>query len=943
MGSRALLEREFQLEAIERAIGSAGSGNGVLVLIEGEAGAGKTTLLRAASEIARSNGIRELSAGGNELEQGFPYGAIRTLLEREVAAEPEPSKLLSGAAAHTAALLPTVEGRESAPDPMVLCHGIYWLISGLADRTPLAITVDDVQWVDAESLEALVYLSRRVVDLPLALILALRSGERGIGRNAIEQLRRIEAGSRLDLAPLSATGVGALIASVGSREPSARLVLGCREATGGNPFLLIELLRALPAGCEDLDDDEIDALIAEAGRDHSASILSRLSALGSDAVVVAEAISVLEPNARPSHVAALAGVVHEQAIAGIGALIGGGVLRDRSPVEFAHPLIREAVHGSISTPRRAWLHGRAARVLAEAEADPDSVAAQLLLADPQGDPWVVDRLRDAAAGALARGAPRAAAGYLRRAELEPPRPSDRPTVRAALGQALLRADDPEGLDVLGALLAPGGPRERDFELASVLATSLGVRGRTDEAAAVIEPLLPLLGPEEKEIRMELLGTLATLSLLGLERIGKGAIPPEKPIPDPGSRGARHWMKQASLLIAFGVGEIRHARALVESATADAEAVRLDAEAGNPPLAASVALALADHGDLVDPLLAIGAEVATGRGAMMTFPAIEAMRLHCSFGDGELRSAQAAGDVALRLQGDSWFFPWRAVCAAMAARTAVARGQLDDAGSYRDRGVPEPLHGAIGAIDLCARGELHLAGRDPGRARDCFAAAQRRVEWLSHPNAEVFPHLPGLARCALAEGDATSARELAEHALADADATGNGRSRGIALLTLGAVATGTERLELHEQAVETLAPTRARLRHGQALVELGAALRRSNHRREARARLTEGLDIAHRCGAQPLVEAARTELAATGARPRREVVSGIDSLTPSELRVARMATDGMSNPEIAQALFVTKKTIETHLRHAFQKLDIKGRGELRTALVEPAGPAAGERR
>ncbi|HVY95703.1 MAG TPA: LuxR C-terminal-related transcriptional regulator, partial [Solirubrobacterales bacterium] len=129
-----------------------------------------------------------------------------------------------------------------------------------------------------------------------------------------------------------------------------------------------------------------------------------------------------------------------------------------------------------------------------------------------------------------------------------------------------------------------------------------------------------------------------------------------------------------------------------------------------------------------------------------------------------------------------------------------------------------------------------------------------------------------------------------------------------------------------------AGTRARLRHAEALVELGAALRRGNSRREAREPLREGLELARSCGARGLEERARTELAATGARPRSGMLSGIDALTPSELRVARLAAEGMTNREVAQALFVTPKTVETHLRHAYQKLDIAGRGELPAALA-----------
>jgi DNA-binding NarL/FixJ family response regulator len=161
--------------------------------------------------------------------------------------------------------------------------------------------------------------------------------------------------------------------------------------------------------------------------------------------------------------------------------------------------------------------------------------------------------------------------------------------------------------------------------------------------------------------------------------------------------------------------------------------------------------------------------------------------------------------------------------------------------------------------------------------------------------------------------------------------GGARGIGIALRVSGAVCAGPEGVEMLRQAVATLADTRARLEHAHALVELGTALRRANQRKEAREPLREGLEIAHHCGAIPLEERARTELAATGARPRKAVFSGVESLTPSELRVARLAAAGRTNREIAQSLTVTEKTIETHMRHVFQKLDVGWRTELASAL------------
>ena len=138
----------------------------------------------------------------------------------------------------------------------------------------------------------------------------------------------------------------------------------------------------------------------------------------------------------------------------------------------------------------------------------------------------------------------------------------------------------------------------------------------------------------------------------------------------------------------------------------------------------------------------------------------------------------------------------------------------------------------------------------------------------------------------------------------------------------------------EAAVGALAPSPRRLEHARALVDLGAALRRANRRAEAREPLADGMDLAHRCGADVLAARARDELVACGARPRRLLRTGVDALTPSELRVAQLAAAGHSNREIAQALFVSRKTVETHLGGIYRKLGVNAREHLGAKLQDP---------
>jgi DNA-binding CsgD family transcriptional regulator len=195
-----------------------------------------------------------------------------------------------------------------------------------------------------------------------------------------------------------------------------------------------------------------------------------------------------------------------------------------------------------------------------------------------------------------------------------------------------------------------------------------------------------------------------------------------------------------------------------------------------------------------------------------------------------------------------------------------------------------------------------------------------VAWRSHR---------ALALLALDRRD--EALELAREEVELARPWGSPRPIGVALRTLGLAQGGTEGIETLRESLAVLEGSSAKLERARTLVELGAALRRANQRADARELLKEGLDIAVRSGAQPLIDRAEEELAATGARPRRLLLSGVESLTASERRVARFAADGLSNKDIAQALFVTTKTVEVHLSNVYRKLGIGSRSELPQAL------------
>jgi len=268
--------------------------------------------------------------------------------------------------------------------------------------------------------------------------------------------------------------------------------------------------------------------------------------------------------------------------------------------------------------------------------------------------------------------------------------------------------------------------------------------------------------------------------------------------------------------------------------------------------------------------------------------------------------------------------------------AVEAGELGEAQTTLDLLPQQGWPAGVATVLIpAARGRLRLA---QGRAADAladFGACQALFSddvWSMPVRETGYVHARSGAALALSRlGERQRACELAGAELADVRVFGTPRALGIALRAAGLAAGGPEGLALLRESVAALDRSPARLERARSLAELGAALRRSGQRAAAREPLALALELAARCGAWPLAAQARDELKAAGARPRRPWRTGVDALTPSELRVARLAADGRSNREIAGELYVTLKAIEGHLGHAYAKLGIDGRDELPRAL------------
>jgi DNA-binding CsgD family transcriptional regulator len=927
----ALLERTEEIAAIDCLLDASLDGQGGLLLVDGEAGAGKSSLLGVASHSARERGMLVLAARGGEHEREFAYGVIRQLFEPELGRRHDPAELLNGAAALAAPVFDLAPGQDRA-ERLAIQHGLYWLAADLTAGQALALIVDDAQWADLPSLEALLYIARRLEGLPLALVVAVRGGKPNASETLLDELGAEPGARSIAPMPLSSHAVGELCDRELGTDGSERFRDACLRASGGNPFLLTELLHAAEAEAIAPTDANADRVGKLASPGVSRSILLRLAHLGADAVEVAQAIAILEPNAELEHVATLSNLSTEQTAAHCDGLIRARLLANARPLSFLHPLIRQAVYAAISAPQRAILHTEAARLLSASDTPIDPVAGHLLHAPPTGKEWVVALLRTAAAEARARGAPEAATEYLERALREPPPEASLLELRAELGTALLEAADDRGIDELLAVRAASNDPARRAQLSTVLATSLAMRGRVQDAASLLEESIAELGPGERDLQMHLRGQHYVSATWTGHPISHDQLLRDIEGVKGETLGDRHLLGIAALLLGAGVGREEEAVSIANRTVADPDALVEDALTGWLRINSMLALALADQTERSLELLGPQVEAARRRGAPTSLSLAMSFRAMVLWMIGDLADAEVDAGVALRLiHGTGVRSTWY-IDAATAVVVGVERGDLDGVTELLANRVfeGEMGEGLPECALLCARGALRNASGRHDEARRDFLAVGGRLEGFAYANAELLGWRPGLALTESALGNLEQAERLAAEAVDVARAAGSRRGIGVTLRVHGVVSR-SDGVELLREAVEVLAGTTARLHHARALVDLGGSLRRANDRRAAREPLREGLELAHRCGARPLEERARVELAAAGARPRKEVRSGVEALTPSELRVAKRAASGKTNREIAQELFVSVKTVEFHLRHCYQKLDIQRRNELEVAL------------
>jgi DNA-binding CsgD family transcriptional regulator len=530
---------------------------------------------------------------------------------------------------------------------------------------------------------------------------------------------------------------------------------------------------------------------------------------------------------------------------------------------------------------------------------------------------------------MAQSAAETAVAYLRRAYIEPPQGAARVAVLRELGAAEALAHDPLAIEHLEcARLAEDDPRAR-AEIALELASALLVLFRSVQACRVLESAVADLDPAAHELRARLDAAIVSAAFLDAATIETGArvLAERAADPPPGAPGRAIHVQLAQTMVLTGQPAQR-AREMADPAIAAAgeEDLWTTFETG------LVVLVLAEAFDSAAELIDRCGGLPSVRIVRRRAASLEAVRGFLAARLGALEPAEMHLRMSIELTPEHTSPGGWLVVLGWLSDVLTLRGNLDEAERTLASAPAEPWPVHVGAgFALAARARLRFAqGRLQEGLRDLDSLADRERPWALVGPA-VHHWRPDAAIALLALGREDDARDLAGEDLLRARAYGAPRTLGIALRAAGIAQGAADGLELLREAASILEATPARLEHARALVALGAALRRANRRADARGPLAEALDLAYRCGSPPIVEAARVELQACGARPRRLVLSGVDALTPSERRVAEMAASGMSNAAIARALFITRATVQTHLTRVYRKLDIASREALHGAL------------
>ncbi|HEY2651020.1 MAG TPA: LuxR C-terminal-related transcriptional regulator [Solirubrobacteraceae bacterium] len=914
--AEVLQGRRGEREVLDQLLKRVGRGQSGVLVMCGEPGVGKTALLESA--IGSAPRFRVARAVGVESEMELAFAALQQLcapmLDR-LGRLPAPQQHALGVAFGLRAGNP--------PDRFLVGLATLSLLSEVAQAQPLLCVVDDAQWLDRASAQALVFVARRLLAESVALIFATRDpGDEleGLPKLVVEGLRNGDARALL----------GSVLRVPLDERVRERLV----AETRGNPLALLELPRGLTAaqlagGFGLLDTPGLSGRIEDSFRRRFAELPTETQRL----LLVAAA----EPVGDPVLVWRAAGRL------GIGvaaAADSDGLLTIGTRVMFRHPLARSAVYQAASSKERQEVH----RALADAtdpEVDPDRRAWHLAQATPGPDEDVASELERSAGRAQARGGLAAAAAFLERAAALTPEPARRAQRALAAAQAEHQAGAPDV--ALGLLaVAQAGPLDElqsaRVDLLRARIAFVVSRGREAPllllgAAKRLEPLDPTLA------RDTYLDALWALMFVGRPADGVSvsevaeaarAVPPTPKAP----RAADLLLDGLAVVINEG-----HAAGapILKRAVSAFRGDDISREEGLRWLwlACHIAMDLWDD-ESWEVLSTRHLQLCREAGALTSL--LRAV----NYGTGmHLLAGELPAAASLRAEAEAVAEATGSLLTPYAAlMLAASRGREADLSQLTEASMNEMVTRGEGAGLAVTRWASAVLYNGLGRYEEALAAAQDASAYppeLLFPTWALVELIESAARCAKPEPAAGALRRLSDHTRASGTDWALGiEARSRALLSVGEIAEG-----LYREAVDRLERTRARVELARAHLLYGEWLRRERRRLDAREQLRTAHELFSDFGMEAFVERARVELEATGEHARKRTVETRDDLTPQESQICRLAAEGDTNQEIAAQLFISPSTVDYHLRKAFRKLGVSSRRQLKRHVLQPHAAAASD--
>ncbi|HEY6760646.1 MAG TPA: AAA family ATPase [Baekduia sp.] len=909
-----LIGRSTECTTLDRLLADAKAGQSGVLVLRGPAGTGKTALLDYTAECAEGYGYRIVRAVGVESEMELPFAGLHQLF----------TTLLDGLdrlplpqrdALATAFGLST----GAQPDRFLISLAALSLLSDAAETQPVLCLVDDAQWLDRSSAHVLSFVARRLGAESVLLLFAVR------GPHEHDELARLPD---LRVAGLSDAHARELLASVIGGPLDERVRSRILAEARGNPLALLELPR-----------DVASATLADGfGTDAELALQTRIEISFRRRVgqqpEATQRLLLLAAADPTGELALLWRSAAELGIAtdAIDPAIGDGLLALGARVTFRHPLLRSALYRGASATERRAAH-RALAAATDGAADPDRRAWHRAQAALGPDEVVADELEQSAGRAQARGGVAAAAAFLERAAALSIDPAARARRALEAAGAKQLAGAPEDASSLLAMAADGPLDERDRAMCQRLRGQIALDLRRAGAAVpmLIDAARRLASLDPALARQTYVEAVRAASVAG--RLGGGMTAVARAArdapPPPGEPRAIDLLLDG-LALRFTDGYVASAPALKQALAAVREAGdRPGQDVRWPWIARRVAPDLfAD--DTWHALATRQVQMARDTGALAVLPlALNLLALVRCF-EGELVSAgrllDEADEIAVATGTQPIVFGGILLAACRGdERRGLAVIEAGEAGAVA-RG-----EGVVLTFGEHARALLH---NSLGQHAAAIAPAQRASD-SDELMLSVWA-LPELVEAAARADRVPLAKAAADRLAERARAAGTDLALGIAARARALVDDGRAE-ELHREAVDRLGRSRFALDRARAHLLYGEWLRREQRRADARGQLGAAYELFASMGAEAFAERARRELLATGETVRARTPEARNQLTAQEAQIAKLASDGLSNPEIAARLYISPRTVQYHLHKVFAKLDISSRNQLHRAL--PRDPAA----